>query len=324
MLNDFKPDDTKMIISYDGSVVRQGRMSAVDAGTAIVGMANMVAAASQNLFGDGSRVTSQVETNFVKGSFEINFIVEQASGLFMNDASLKELMVLLFGPGHTGLLGLIRRLGGKKAEAVGPIHKNGDDIVLKIKGDNNNITVNSNTYNLYNDTRARESAESITRPLERDGMDTLTIGSFSGVELPSVRITSDEAPYYRAPSPEEKGVHKSTSEVYLRVVSPNFQPGGKWRFARGESVFFASVEDDGFLERVKKYEERFGDGDTIIADMKTETIEVEGRMKVVHTIVKVKDHQPPRHVRQMTLDEQVASRKHAEDEQALDDESSED
>ena len=279
-------------------------MSAVDAGTAIVGMANLVSAASQNLYGDGSRVTSQVETNFIKGSFEINFIVEQASGLFMNDASLKELMILLFGPGHSGLLGLIRRLRGKKPKVVEPIRNKGGDIALKIEGDNNNITVNSNTYNLYNDTRARESAESIARPLERDGMDTLTIGSFGGVELPNVRITSDEARYYRAPSPEEKTVHRSTSEVYLRVVSPNFQSGRKWRFAQGESVFFAGVEDDEFLDRVRKYEEKFGDGDTIIGDMKTETREVEGRMKVVKTIVKVKDHQPPKHVRQMTLDEQ--------------------
>ena len=137
MLDNSKPDDTTMIISYDGPVVREGRMSAVDAGTAIVGMANLVSAASQNLYGDGSRVTSQVETNFIKGSFEINFIVEQASGLFMNDASLKELMILLFGPGHSGLLGLIRRLRGKKPKVVEPIRNKGGDIALKIEGDNN-------------------------------------------------------------------------------------------------------------------------------------------------------------------------------------------
>ena len=46
-------------------------------------------------------------------------------------------------------------------------------------------------------------------------------------------------------------------------------------------AFFEAVPG---LDRVRKYDEKFGDGDTIVADMTTETEEVEGKMKVVRTI----------------------------------------
>ena len=295
-----------MIVSYDGPIVREGRMSAVDAGTAIVGMANMVSAASRVLYGDGSHVTSEVETNFVKGSFEINFVVEQALGLMGHDASLNELMLLLFGPGHAGLLGLIKRLRGRKATKVEPtlVREGSDDISLNVQGDNNTITVNKNVYLLSLDQTARESAESVAKPLMRDGMDTVTIGKFKGLEIPSVTITSDEAPYFKAPPPTGTTVHKSVSEVYLRVVSPNFQTGSKWRVAQGDTSFFADIRDDEFWERIRKYEETFGDGDILVADMMTETQEVDGKLKIVRTIVKVKDHKAPRKYRQMGLEEQ--------------------
>ena len=216
-------------------------------------------------------------------------------------------MLVLFGPGHSGFLGLIKWLRGRKVATTDGLHidHSSDNVILKVEGDSNTIVVNKNVYNLYHDQTAREAAESVVNPLNRDGMDDVTIGDFDGLQIPSVRITSDDAPLFKAPPPEGKIVHESTSEVYLRVVAPNFQAGSKWRFAQGETSFFAAIEDERFWDRVRKYEETFGDGDIMVADMRTETREIDGKEKIVRTIINVKDHKPPKRYRQLELDEEA-------------------
>ncbi|MDE2676299.1 MAG: hypothetical protein OXI76_00175 [Gemmatimonadota bacterium] len=230
-----------MKVSYDGPVIRDGRMSAVDVGSALIGMADVVSATSRVLYGDDSRVTSVVEANFTKGSFEINFALE-AAGLLGDSASITELLVLLFGAGHKGLFGLIKYIGGRKLKRIEAASPQDGHLSIQVEGDNNVIAIDSTLSKLYSDQDVREAVECTVRPLERDGVEVMKISDFkssdaNAPELPGVTVTQTEAKHFKAPTSSGNIIHESKSEVLLRVVSPNFQEGNKWRFAQGEVVF---------------------------------------------------------------------------------------
>ena len=294
--------ESKMNVLYDGSLVRQGRMSAVDVGNAIIGMANIVSSSSRVLYGDGSRVTSVVETNFSRGSFEINFVVE-AAGLFGEDTSINQLLVLLFGAGHRGLFGLIKLAAGRKVTRRETRALIDNRVTIQIEGDDNTIIIDRKLDEMYNDRGVREAAEATVKPLKRDGVDTMKISKFRNdadtLSLPDVTISENEVKFFQAPSVTGKVVHRSESEALLRLVSPSFQRGNKWKVAHGDAVFFVDIVDESVLAKVRRYEITFGAGDELIVDMVTETRRISGESKVFRTITHVKDHKTPQHYRQM-------------------------
>ena len=301
-------DETKMIVSYDGPIVRDGRMSAIDVGNAIIGMANVVSSSSKVLYGDGSRVKSVVETNFVKGSFDINFVVE-AAGLFGDGPSINELMVLLFGAGHRGLFGLMKLIAGRKTNVKEATAQVDNRIAIQIEGDNNAIFIDKKLHDMYSDQDVREAAEATVRPLERDGLDVMKISDIRGdpsvLPLPDVTISEDEVGHFKAPSATGNVVHRGKSEALLRIVSPNFQQGNKWKVAQGQTTFFVTIEDKAFQEKVRRHEITFGDGDLLLVDMVTETSQISGEFKDSRIVERVKDHLSPQRYRQMGLDEQA-------------------
>lgn len=53
------------------------------------------------------------------------------------------------------------------------------------------------------------------------------------------------------------------SRIILSVSSPVLDKDGKWRFILGSAPIRASVDDKDFLDRVRKGEEKFGNGDRL-------------------------------------------------------------
>lgn len=260
--------DVRLNVKYTGDVPDRGRMGASEIGPAIIGMGEMVAEASRVLFGDETRVRLEVQADFQHASFGIEFVLTsglpgQIWDILTSDklANLAQVLGFVLVPGGTiGLLQYLKWQKGKKVTA----EPDGDNIRISQVGTGNTTIVNKIQYNIFMNPRIRRGAEQVVAPLEQEGVDGVEIRE---EEKEPVRIDrKDRDDITNAPMPEAE-VSVTTGKAYLEVVSPVFREGNKWRFAQGESLFHAKIEDERFLAEVEKHRQTFGQGDVLYVDL---------------------------------------------------------
>lgn len=96
---------------------------------------------------------------------------------------------------------------------------------------------------------------------------------------------------FNEPVVEEELLSDSTREVFLRPLNVAFVPGNKWRVHDGTRDLFVSVKDLDFLRRVETNAEKFGAGDLLRCDLRSQQWrKPNGDLRGEDTIVRVKKH----------------------------------
>lgn len=283
--------EIKLDVCYCGSDPDRGRMSALEIGPAIFGIGQMVGQASRILYGDDTRVRVEVQADFKHASFGIELFAVATPGDLLSSLTVEQLAaiaaILGFSVGAAkgaakGLLGLLRWQRGRRIERVERI---GDEIHMTVQDQSVNVTVNE--YKVFIDPDVRRGLKSVIAPLERDGVDQLSIKA--GVESPTIIEKGERESLASAPLPEEE-VSLDTATAILEVISPVFREGNKWRFAQGGPPFWAGIEDEAFLERVARHGISFGRGDALKVRMEIRTTRSGGELAFERRIVEVVDH----------------------------------
>ncbi len=251
---------------YSGEALRSGLMSVEDLAAALLGTGTLFEEANNVLNGNEVRLNVQVSAQFVKGSFEVNLLldqhfVEHLMGMFAGvTVTPQQILAFIFGSG--GLVGLLKILKAKKAEAV--TKQDGGDVTIKT-GDGSEVTVNKYVYNIYERPEIRKAIYPIAKPLEHEGIDTLDVKSDNRV---LDRIEKADLPSLATPPVEEEILHETSFEASLRIVSISFKENNKWRLSDGRRTYYYAIEDVDFLRKIDQQSELFAKDDILKARVK--------------------------------------------------------
>jgi hypothetical protein len=273
----------------------------------LLGVGELFRSADEAMNGSDTVVSTDVQSTFKSGSFEILFSVEQ----HLRDASVSLLPVIpLLGANNLvsavigtavdktkdmaqekvvkGLFKLLGVLAGHKPEAI----KSGDgsNSSIFLMGSGNTISVDQRTTHLYQNARTMAAANKVALPLKRTGIRVLKarqgsqeITSLEQKDFPELASVHDALTYAIDQSNDVK-----PQEKIVRIVKPNFS-GGKWTVSDGSKPFEVAMDDEDFMKRVHAREVGFYDGDYYRVAM-TETQKIDGRgLSTSRTIVRVID-----------------------------------
>ncbi len=288
----------ELSISYDGAMVRTGLMDVQELAPALLASGVLIQKANSLLNGETTSVRVQVKSDFRRGSFLVNFVVdqsmlEQAKNFLLQHPNIKDakeiLETIFFYVGMptgavSGLFKLIKFLRNKKPDSITIEDKT--STVNFVLGDQH-LTTNKNTYILFQDPEARRAASTLVEPLNREGVETLEIRRGDEVET----VNKEEAQAFTFGLQEGEMLLDNVTESWLSIISLSFNPEHKWRFTTGGSVFTARIIDHDFWGRVHKHEEKFEEGDQLRVALRTSTYrDPVGTLRTTYVIERVVEH----------------------------------
>jgi hypothetical protein len=142
---------------------------------------------------------------------------------------------------------------------------------------------------LLKNHKLRKAFESLVSPLERDGIDDVAVKYNNGSEE-FCSILKKEASYFKCPEPEEEKIEKEVRfDTSLSIINLSFKEGNKWYVNDGQSSFYATVEDEHFLQAVEDSVISFAKGDILRVTIRREQFynKTENKLKIENFIEKV-------------------------------------
>lgn len=226
-----------------------------------------------------------------KGSFKIDLllingqdILNQAINFLNGNESnaLSNLVtyVTIFG-GAIKLIKCIAKSKVKKREKI-------DEGSVKITfEDKTTIEIPEKSIEATKSIEFRRNIKEVIKPLESEGINGI---DFYHEKEEIISIKEEEAVAFEVPEKEDEELETTESEVYLQIINVAFEHG-KWKFSNGTNTFYASIQDEGFIDGVKKNQQQFGSTDTLKVKLLTsQKIDKDGKLKSEFTVLKVIDH----------------------------------
>ncbi|ARB85929.1 MULTISPECIES: hypothetical protein [Yersinia] len=290
-------DDMKFRIVYDGPALDAHEMDVRDLAPALLSLSDALEEAGRTIYGKERRISVKVNASFKAGSFGVDLIAQSSSltgqiiNVFSgNNASAACNIISLVGFGYLtskqsykGLIQLIKWLGPRKMTRIEPTL----DGCAKIFIDDESEIFESQVIELYKNKKLRRSLENvITKPLERDGIDTFAVTIDDGVTF--VEVSKDEAIYFKVDSIQESIISESITERALQPLDISFREGHKWQFSDGNNPFQADVSDERFLRAIDEQSVAFAKGDLLLVDLKVTQYLAEKGIKTSYEVVNVK------------------------------------
>lgn len=241
---------------------------------------------------------------FEKGSFVIELSVfaqtnlQQLLDVVNTDsvADVKELLEWLgliagTGGGVVGLIKLYKFLKGppKKTEEVGA-----NEIKITAK-DDNSITVNKNTFALFQNVNIQQHINGIYGNfLGQEGVEKVSSYIKDDKETTQVVVEKEDVAYFNPANAiiEEasEDENRNITNVLLNAkrISLEGEPDN-WSFRKGQrEILKANIKDEGFLDKIKTGEIRLASGDLLeVTLVEIQTVDKNGQVHTKNEIIKV-------------------------------------
>ena len=286
----------QIIIAYTGPLVDDGTMDVRDLGPALMALGKLVNDANKILNNDNSTIAVNVNADFQKGSFEIAFecvrtISEQLTSLFNATTSVDDILKYLGLASTLGLPNLVDLIRWGYGKVIKSAKNNPDGTVTITDMNNNSITVHANVVNIYQNVDIRESYDELIKPTKRDGINSFEVRDYSTDSREVVQsITKDEAEAFifdvgLIEGNERKLVQESNQ--WVKLLKVDFEDL-KWRLQSGEMKYYATFEDEGFLEDIEEGRISFTKGDMLQVRLEQiQTVKADGSIKNEYKVLKV-------------------------------------
>jgi hypothetical protein len=289
--------EAQVEVTYEGEAVRDGTMDVRQLAPALLSIGAMCEAANRVLNEDRASIAVHVKT-FRPGSANIVLDVIQQNTtivqtLVFPDSALQSGRDILdwigLGSGITGvtLIALIRWLRGKKPDSA-TILQDGN-VKLEIRGDvrGSTIIVAPQVKALYDDRQVRDGLAGAVEPLKHPGIDAFFAKQGGRVVE---GIEKSQAEYFEVSESAgpETLVYEDEQRAAYEIVKPVLTGDLTWVLSDGDSRFDVRMDDETFLEKVRRREYVFGAGDVLIARVAVKTMRrQDGKLKTERRIVRV-------------------------------------
>ncbi len=287
-------DTARFQIVYSGPSLENNEMDIRELAPALIAVADLLEESNLIINGGGTKINVNVHGSFKSGSFGIDLTVVQdiyqSIMDFFNSQGITAASNLLALIGlkevGQGLLGLIKWLKNRKIKKVDKIAE--DRVSIHITSDEK-IEVDPRVLDLYKSQRVRDAlSKVISEPLSREGINEFR--SVAEGTNESVIVTKEEKEYFELPLIGDELLGENITEAFLQVVSLSFKEDNKWRFSRGESVFYAIIKDEEFLAKIDHNEVRFSKDDILHVRLQAKDyLSIKG-IRTEYIIVKVIEH----------------------------------
>lgn len=272
-------------MTYDGAALQSGRMPVRDLAPALLALGDLFAEASGVLHPDREPVALDIKAT-AEGSFEIHLILEagglwdQVIDLLTSDEAQALGALIGFVSALFGTVKIMRGRTIKKRERVGP-----GQIKLTLD-DDETIEIPSEVLDLHDTVTVRRKAREVVEPLDRTGIDRLDIRRDDEV---TVSVASDDVRAFDVQEGDSDDLGTRERDTVVAIAMANFIEGNKWRLSEGEAKFWATIEDEAFLGRVRRGE-AFRDGEYLECRLRVEQYVQDGTLHSDYYVIEVKRH----------------------------------
>jgi len=300
-------------IKYDGPALEDNEMDIKELAPSLIAVADLFEEANMILNRGTTKITVSVKGSFKSGSFGIDFsviqdIYQQVIQFFNRDGIVTAAIILqLLGFDalsiSKGLLHLIKKIGKRKIKSI-KTDKNEREVSIIVTNDNGaleEIKTPKNVFLLFRNYKIRKAVEQIiSDPLSKDGINKFVI--VDSDESKSVEIKKADKDLYYAPDIEDELLGETVTNAFLQIVSLSFKKDNKWRFSRGESTFFATLEDKDFLEQIENNEARFSKDDILQVRLRIKEYLTDRGISTEYFIEQVIEHRSASRQLQLPMD----------------------
>lgn len=245
-------------IRYDGPALADHEMDVQDLGPALLALGELCKSANHRLNGDRASVRVVVNADVERQCFQLSFEVVQTLAAATVDflehkdvATAKEILewIGILGGGLGSVWAVYKFLSKhrKPGQAI-EIKQSKDIVVIQVNGDSNVIEVKPEVYKLATDPRVLRSTQTMLRPLEKDGYETLEFRTrektneiFHRADAINLRDASTDS---LAPLANE---HSAKIEAEVGIHSPVYEGKAQWEIIY-KKVVSASIEDEEWLD----------------------------------------------------------------------------
>lgn len=226
-----------------------------------------------------------------KGSFKIDLLLVNGPDLldqalsFLNGSGTNAFAnLVMYASVFGGAVQLIKKMWNSQIDKS----ENIDEGTVKITfEDKTTIEVPKESIEAAKSIEFRQSVKEVVKPLETNGIEGM---DFYNQKEITTTIKKEEKEAFNIPDIEDRELEVTESELYLQIINVAFEHG-KWRFSNGSDTFYASIEDDNFINSVKKNQQQFGSTDTLKVKLRTaQKIDKNGKLKSDFTVLKVLEH----------------------------------
>jgi hypothetical protein len=283
---------TEFAIEYEGPVLADGSMPVADLGAALLALGEVFVQASRTAYPDLEPVSLNIRATET-GSFLAQLALhspdvwEHIVHLLSSPTAdaLSNIKDLVIGSG-VGLFFLVKRLRNRRITQREPLEAGRVRLTLE---DGTTIEIPANVLALYESEAVRERLRRVVEPIERPGMERMSIISDGEV---TVVVERSDVPAFDVPEPEEIALGEYEHDSVVAVATVSFAEAYKWRFTEGDSaVFTASIEDASFRKRIDDGE-AFQKGDTLRCKMRVVQTQRGDTLHVERTVIQVTEHIP--------------------------------
>ena len=274
-------------LKYDGPALAESAIDVSDLAPALMNLSDALSSLNSLLNKDDAKVALQVKA-FDRGCFIVDFV--------LNQSILTQVGSLLTGVGVVGfcnaytlmkclvdVLYLKKWIAGRKVISTST-SEDGRCVTINVNG--GSITVNLNTYNVWQHPKTNAACAKLVEPLNKEGIDTVS------VDLGDREETFDKSDVEAImAAPEEVKLTSSVSKCVVMIETAAFKDNAKWKVKIGEQLsVFVSISDCEFMAAIDRGEERFGKGDVLFVELETTQTLANGKIIVSYDIQKVLDH----------------------------------
>jgi len=279
-------------LTYDGPALAAHTMDVRQLAPALLAFGDLAEEAARTLWGEQVSVKVEVRASFRTGSFGIDLSVatnlaQQLMGWLRGETATALVNGITLIGAIGGLMGALKWFQGRRPRSV---EMTPDGKRRLVCDDGEALIVEEHTVLLLRSLRVREHLWQVVAPVEREGIDTVALGTDERID---VVVTREEAPWFVPPAAEETVVHEDESTMAFSIVSLSFKEGNKWRLSDGNVTVFVEVADQDFLSRVDRNLVRFAKGDLLIGRTRiTQRLLPDGNLRTDYTLLSVQEHRP--------------------------------
>ena len=238
----------QIIVRYDSPAVKDGFISIDVFASSLLSLSLLCNRANEIINGSDVKSTAKVNANIKQNCFELVFasdinLIEEIKDLFKHEhaTAAKILAILgLIGGAGISLWQLIKKTQGKNIRKTA---EQGENVSIKIEGDNNEVTIHKHVYNLYEDRIVRQRAkEIIDRGLQDEGSKLI----FEEIKTKKkTELTHQDFNKFiqRGWADQVKEEYKPDKvEAILTIYSPILDSEAeKWKFLYGENIITVDI-----------------------------------------------------------------------------------